>query len=384
MKTHNPTGPTFDTLLALVPTTPDWNIDWSQIWELYPEFAVLDDCPQDPIHHAEGDVGTHTRMVVEELVALPEWRDLPTEDREFLFWAACFHDIGKPGTTQFEDGGRISSRGHSRFGASIARNLMRASHVDFAWRERVCAIVSKHQLPFWLIERPNAERLAIATSLVCRPDLLCLHAKADAFGRICEDKADVIDRVALARELFSEQACIEQPFPFANDESRLDFLEREERDPNYAAYENFNCTAYVMSALPGSGKDTWINANLPDLPMVSLDAIRDEIGAAPTGNQGRVIQAAYEKAKTYLRAGKDFVWNATNITEQTRAKVLRLLRDYKARVHIVYLEVPPEKLLSQNGERDNPIPATVIENLSRKLEPPSILEAHQVTYVIRT
>ena len=383
METHKPSNPTFDALLALVPTAPDWRIDWDQTWRLYPEFAVLDQCPQDPIHHAEGDVGTHTRMVVDELVGLPEWQGLPKDEREFLFWAACFHDIGKPGTTQFEEGGRISSRGHSRLGASIARNLMRASHVEFNWRERVCAIVSKHQLPFWLIERPNAERLAITTSLVCRPDLLCLHAEADARGRICADRADVVDRVALARVLFSEMACINQPFPFANDESRLGFLEREDRDPNYTAYEDFACTAHVMSALPGSGKDTWINTNLPDLPMVSLDTIREEIGAAPTGNQGRVVQAAYERAKAHLRAGKDFVWNATNVTEQTRAKVLRLMRDYNARIHIVYLEVAPDMLMSQNDARDNPIPASVIENLSKKLEPPTASEAHEVTYVIR-
>ena len=59
---------THDHLLALVPTGPVWQVDWGKIWPLWPELTTLDLCPQDPIHHAEGDVGTHTRMVVEALV----------------------------------------------------------------------------------------------------------------------------------------------------------------------------------------------------------------------------------------------------------------------------------------------------------------------------
>lgn len=369
-------------LLSFVPSAPDWTIDWSGIWSLWPEFTALDTCPQDPLHHGEGDVGTHTRMVVQALVKQADWRALPLDDRAMLFWAACLHDIGKPATTRHEEDGRITSRGHSRVGAAIARGLLRDAGVDFHWREQLCGIITKHQLPFWLIERPTPERLAIATSLTCRADLLCLHARADALGRICDDQSAVLDNVSLAREMFAEANCLTQPFAFANDESRLAFLERDDRDPAYIAHQDFRCTAYVMSALPGSGKDTWTQKNLPDLPVVSLDAIREDLGVMPTGNQGRVIQAAYEQARVHLRAGQDFVWNATNTTEQTRTKVRRLLRDYNARIHIIYLEVPPDRLLSQNSGRMRVVPAHVIDNLAKKLEPPSIAEAHEVTFVV--
>ncbi len=376
--------PDFAHMLSLVPQAPGWQIDWPAIWGLWPEFAALDTCPQDPIHHAEGDAGTHTRMVVEALVTQPDWRALPDPDRSMLFWAACLHDIGKPGTTKHEQDGRITSRGHSRLGASIARGLLREAQVDFHWREAVCGIIAKHQLPFWLIERPTPERLAIATSLTCRPDLLCLHARADALGRVCADQQAVLDNVALAQTCFAEAGCPAGPFPFpfANAESRLAFLERDDRDPHYAAQEDFRCTVHVMSALPGTGKDTWIAANLPDLPVVSLDAIRAATGTAPTDNQGAVIQAAYEQARVHLRAGQDFVWNATNITAQTRAKVLRLLRDYSARIHLIYLEVPPDQLTRQNANRSAPVPSSVISDLARKLEPPTSLEGHDVTFIV--
>ena len=55
----------FNDLTALMPAAPDYYIDWPAIWSLWPEhMAALDKCPQDPVHHAEGDVGIHTRMVV--------------------------------------------------------------------------------------------------------------------------------------------------------------------------------------------------------------------------------------------------------------------------------------------------------------------------------
>ncbi|MEP1696231.1 MAG: HDIG domain-containing metalloprotein, partial [Paracoccaceae bacterium] len=115
---------THNDLLSLVPTGPLWRVDWGAIWPLWPELGVLDACPQDSIHHAEGDVGTHTRMVVEALVADSDWQNLPPDDQSYLFWAAVLHDVGKPAVTKHEDDGRISSRGHSRVGASIARQLL--------------------------------------------------------------------------------------------------------------------------------------------------------------------------------------------------------------------------------------------------------------------
>jgi len=381
MTRHPDNGPRFADLAGLVPVG-DATVDWSAIWALWPELVALDSCPQDPHHHAEGDAGTHTRMVVEALVNEAGWRDLDSGGRSLLFWAAVLHDVGKPATTLHEPDGRITSRGHSRVGAGIARQLLRQAGAPFAWREALCGLIVCHQLPFWLIERPLPERLAIKTSWQCRARDLCLHAKADALGRICADQGEILENVDLARTIFEDVGCLDRPFAFANDESRVAFFEREDRDPNYPAHEEFRCRVTVMAGLPGSGKDTWIARNLPDLPVVSLDAIRDELGVAPTGNQGTVIQAARERAREYLRAGRDFVWNGTNISQLVRSKALTLLRDYGARIRIVYIEVPPERLFRQNRNRAAAVPDDVIVDLSRKLEPPSPLEAHEVMNVV--
>lgn len=373
---------THNRLLSLVPQAPCWSVDWNAVWALWPDLPALDECPQDPIHHAEGDVGTHTRMVVEELVRDPDWRGMTPEDRALLFWTAILHDVGKPAVTRPETDGRISSHGHSRIGAGIARRLLYHAGSPFRWREAVCGLIGSHQLPFYLIERTDPERTAIETSWRCRADHLCLHARADLRGRICRDGQAVLDNIGLARIVFEEAGCASAPFVFANDESRVAFFEHADRDARYEAFENHRCTVTLMSGLPGAGKDSWISRNRPEHPVVSLDRIRQQSGVSATANQGAVVQAAHELARTHLRAHRDFVWNATNVSRQLRSKVVRLLRDYGARVEVVYIEPRYETLVAQNSGRKSSVPDPVVQRLIGRLEPPTLLEAHSVCYLV--
>ncbi len=368
----------FKTLLALVPDNGS-SPDWSAIWALWPEqMAALDACPQDPIHHAEGDVGLHTRMVVEALIGLSEWQELDANARSILFWAAVLHDVGKPATTEIQADGRITARGHARVSTFMARHWLWDAGVPFNWREAVCAIADQHLVPFWLMEKSDPRRVAIQTSWKGRADYLCLHAKADTLGRICEDQQSVLDNIELAKETFSEYNCLDKPFEFANAGSRVSFFEKEDRDPFYTEHEDYRCTVILMSGLPGSGKDSWVSKNRSDIPMISLDNIRDEIGAPASGNQGRVLQAAREKAREYLRVGQDFIWNGTNISRNLRAKPLGLFRDYNARTEIVYIETGPDKLFAQNNNREDVVPLMAMKKLIGKLEPPQDWEAHLI------
>jgi putative nucleotidyltransferase with HDIG domain len=338
-------------------------------------------CPQDALHHQEGDVLIHTKMVVDALINHRDWLELPKDRQMKLFWACVLHDIGKPATTKVEDG-RITAKGHSRTGAMIARELLWHASAPFAFREEICGIITSHQLPFWLIERDHPARLAMQTSWTCNTADLCLHAKADAMGRICADSQDILDRVSLAEATFEEANCFGKARPFANDESRVSWVEKEDRDPDFSAFENHMLTVTMMSGLPGAGKDYWISQNEPKQPVVSLDDIRRELGIKATDNQGRVIQAAKERARGHLRSGTDFIWNATDITRQIRTPILSLFRDYGARTRIVYIEPSPTALKKQNSERQSRIPDAAIDKLAAKLEPPSQLEAHEVLYIV--
>lgn len=96
---------------------------------------------------------------------------------------------------------------------------------------------------------------------------------------------------------------------------------------------------------------------------------------------GEVADAAREKAREYLRAGQNFIWNATNVSPLIRRKCLSLFMDYKARVRIVYLEQPLPILQERNRNREAEVPWKAIEKMMRKWEVPTHLEAHEVEFL---
>jgi predicted kinase len=141
----------------------------------------------------------------------------------------------------------------------------------------------------------------------------------------------------------------------------------------------------MICGLPGAGKDTYVQQNYKDWPVINLDQIRRENKIAPTDKSGNgtVVQLAKEQAREYLRKKRHFVWNATNITRQMRAQLVDLFITYKAFVKMVYVEVPYSKLHVQNKNREAAIPARAVDKLVTKLEVPALWEAHEVVYYIK-
>lgn len=365
------------------PTPPDYAVNWERIEQEFPEVRRLEGCPQDAVHHAEGDVLVHTRMVVEALTALPAWRALPRTEREIVFTAALLHDISKPDCTRVEDG-RITSRGHSKRGAIKARTLLWSMDFPFEAREQVTALIRFHQIPFFLIDKPDGRRTLYEVSQSARCDLLALVAEADARGRDCADAQRLLDNIALFTQYASEHDCLSRPRQFPNDHSRFLYFRKEGRDPDYTAFDDTVCEVVMMSGLPGAGKDFWVAENLPDWPSISLDALRREMKVAPTENQGPVVSRAREVAREHLRKRRPFVWNATNVSRQMRELSINLFAAYNARVHIVYVEAPEARLFAQNRERADSVPAEVIRKLTARWEVPDRTEAHRVECVTQT
>ncbi|MEO1268592.1 MAG: AAA family ATPase [Myxococcota bacterium] len=371
------------TLTATYPMTPPEGIelDWGQMDRTWSWIRDLRGCPQDPIHHAEGDVWTHVRMVCEELLALPVWATLPGSVRDILFAAALLHDVAKPVCTTLEPEGRVSSRGHSRRGALMARRLLWELGVPFEVREAICWLVRTHQVPFWLLEREDSRRTVLEMSQSGRCDWLAILAEADMRGRCCPDQELQIEKVHLFAEYCREEGCFDRPWPFPSATARFEYVRKPDRDPSYAPWTDHGSTVVVMSGLPGSGKDHWIRHNRPDWPVVSLDDIRTEMGHAPTGKQAAVVHRAREMAREHLRAKRNFVWNATNIQRSMRDQVIGLMADYNAYIQLVYIEVPHETLWAQNRNREAAVPDAAMHRMIDRWEPPSVTEAHDVWFV---
>ena len=368
------------------PTAPDWSPDWDSIENHFDWIGNLKGCPQDPIYHAEGDVLTHTRMVCEALVSSQAWRQLPTVERSLLFAAALLHDVAKPDCTSVDEDGRVSSKGHVRQGARVARQILWQLDVPvpFQDRERVVALVQHGGLPIWFLEKPNPQRTVIRASQVIQCELLAQLAEADVRGRHCHDQQELLDRIELFREFCQENDCLHSPRQFLSAHSRFVYFRKEDGDPNYAAYDDTQFEVVLMSGLPGVGKDHWIAENLPDLPVISLDALRRQMNISPNDDQGVVANQAKAIAREYMRAGRSFVWNATNTTRSMRSLLIDFFAAYQARIRIVYLEVPFEELLRRNRSRMAMVPEAVIHKLAGKLEVPEPTEAHEVQWVVNT
>ena len=368
-----------DDLRQFTPQPPDWKLDWYGLDMAYDWIQRMRECPQSPVYHAEGDVWIHTRMVLEELTQLAPWRALEPGERDLLFAAAALHDVGKPATTRVE-AGHITSRGHSLKGARMSRRILWEMGFPPPLRESIASLIRYHQLPYYLVDRTDGLRMAIEISQTARADYLTILAEADVRGRICRDLPRLLDNIELFGEFCREHECWTAPRPFANAHSRFLYFRTPTRDPNYEAFDDTHCEVTLMAGFPGAGKDTWLETNYAG-PVISLDAIREETGAPPAGDQGPVIQLARERARERLRLGEGFAWNATNIARELRAHAIELAAAYNARLRVVWVEAPRVELWDRNRNRPKPVPERVIDSMMERWETPDLCEAHDVHLV---
>lgn len=359
------------------------NKNWDYLRSTYDWVADMDDVPQSPLHHAEGNVAIHTQMVLAALETMDEYQQLQEEEQEIVWLAALLHDVEKSSTTTIDEAGNIVSPGHAKKGALTARQILYAScSIPFAAREHIVNLVRYHGLPIWILEKPNPQKALLAASLMLNTRLLAILAKADMIGRICGDKNEMLERIDFFEAYCKEQGCWGIPFPFANAATKFSYFTKE-NTPDYIPFDNARCKTIVMAGLPGMGKDTYIRKHYKDWPVISLDDIRrkHKLKADDKSASGWVAQQAKEQARVYMRAGVNFVWNATNITEQMRSQLITLLTSYKAEVTIVYIEQPWHLWQAQNKSRTYSVPQQVLDKMLRKLEVPNRSEAHHILYI---
>ncbi|MCZ3387983.1 MAG: CCA tRNA nucleotidyltransferase [Actinomycetia bacterium] len=90
-------------------------------------------------HHRHKDVYEHTLTVVEQAIDLEQ--DGPDLT---LRLAALLHDIGKPATRRFEDGGGVSFHHHEMVGARMTRKRMKALRYPKDLVQNVSELVELH------------------------------------------------------------------------------------------------------------------------------------------------------------------------------------------------------------------------------------------------
>lgn len=138
--------------------------------------------------------------------------------------------------------------------------------------------------------------------------------------------------------------------------------------------KDFDLTAYVMVGLPGSGKSSWAKKKRPDLPVVSRDIIRAEIGLCDDGDkfvgtkeqEQKVTELEYQRMKEYCEKKQDFIVDDTNIGKY-RKQLVEFLRDHNARIVMAKMTTPLETCMIR---RRGQITEEVMRSMaSRLIEP---------------
>lgn len=366
-----------------------WKLTDSKEWNaLEKQFSWVEDMQyvnQHRVHHAEGNVAIHTQMVIEELLRLPNYQGLNDQDREILWTVALMHDIEKRSTSENEGNGIIHAPGHAKRGEHTVREILfKDVETPFFIREHITSLVRLHGLPLWLMEKKDSQKKVIEASLRLNTIYLKMIAEADARGRICEDLHSLLYSLDLYELYCKEQRCWGSERPFQSLNTRYKYFSSEDSFVDYVPFDNFRSKVILLSGLPGMGKDYYIQSLNKDIPVVSLDEIRRKNRISPTDKKrnGWVVQEAKEQARTYLRQGQDFIWNATNITTLMRKQLVDLFVDYGAFVSIHYIEKPYKIWRYQNSNREYPLPENILNKMFQSLEIPQQTEAHEVTYVV--
>ena len=357
-------------------------VDFAACLALFPVLEQAKTTPQDPVYHGEGDVWTHTQMVVAELLVLADFQAASESEQRILFLAALLHDVAKYRTTVINEDGRIGQPGHSKKGALDARILLWELGLPFAEREAVCSLIAVHQVPFFAFEDNRhghtPQWLCHSLSWQTNIRLLCALAEADMQGRVCADKSRALDNIALLRELAREEGCEQTPKIFANEHTRLRYFQGHEVYPDFALQMPQGSKVTLMCGLPASGKNTWVTQHAGGVPVLSYDDTRQRLGLKYGANEGLVAHTVFEMAKTYLREKQDFVWNATHLSAQMRQKNVAVSLAYDAHVRIAYVEADKATLLKRNQARDSSLSNAKLLQMLKHWEMPSVLEAHQL------
>ena len=180
--------------------------------EWFPEVEALIGVEQNSVYHAEGDVFTHTMMVLDEAA---KYRDEVSDPFGFMLTALC-HDFGKAICTKVIDG-KLCSHGHETRGLPLVERFLRRLTNETKLIAYILNLTEHHM-------RPNAIA-AFGSSVkatnkmfdsVSAPKDLFFFAKADHFGRICE-KSSVFHEEFLTERLHIYEELMKTPHVMGKD-----------------------------------------------------------------------------------------------------------------------------------------------------------------------
>lgn len=323
------------------------SLKWDVI-ESIPQFETLSSTGQSEKWHKEGDVLSHTRLVVSEMEKLMA-DESDNERYHLMVCAALFHDIGKGIRTFFDkEKAAYVTKGHGQAGAAITRTIIEDEDVQL--REKLCYMVRNHMALHHILEKDDSaiDRKLIEMSLgwVSVGDMLAL-CRCDDYGSINDvwDDDGKENKYMKIRAKAESLGCLEQPYQFSSSDQKHRFFAYGDMDEPCRS-DGHPFSVMVVIGLPGSGKNTYIDKYLSTLPSVSRDDIRKKMGLPgekPQGDkaQEREVTKIFDDEVYALLANKQsFVVNNVNMRPEYRMELLSKVSAHNVKIYYVYINTP--------------------------------------------
>ena len=378
----------------------------------YPMFSHFSQTIQDQDWHQEGDLKTHTNMVLSEVYLIIDKEKMTESEQNILILAALFHDYGKPIVTQNKEKNgewRIVAPRHEEIGASLLFHLSSPLNISSSDWFDVIRLVAYHDMPKKLIiKNKDKKDFHLLSRHVSSLKLLYWLELADMRGRYCNDKHEQLELLELFKYQLEEyDLWANKPYCSFKDEIKEYFnllgsdthdrvffqaiynyeqgiihMLEEELSRAYS-YKDKQAHLVILCGVSSSGKSTFIQKNLKDYRLISLDLIREEYfgNRCNQKNNNEVRRIASDILKESLRNKEKVVWDATNIRRDFRSKIATMGFNYGAFVELVVLQKNINDLIKDNKTRHHSVLPEIIQEQVKKFQMPYENEAHKTTWV---
>ena len=146
----------------------------------------------------------------------------------------------------------------------------------------------------------------------------------------------------------------------------------------------------MLVGIPAVGKDTWAREYIKKHPYTvihSSDDIREELygDASHQGSPIKVFEQMRSRTLRDLRAGKDVIYNATNIKYKDRKSILSQLKKIdNLTCYCKIFVAPVEVCKERNAKRDRVVPDFVYDRMLKSFQIPFYEEGFASIEVVKT
>lgn len=337
-------------------------------------------------YHMEGDVWTHTMMVLEEASKLT--------DKEEILLAALLHDVGKPKSREV-----VPETKRVRFFSHESISTVLSIEILLKYREEVNESINLIRVLELINWHSDFHQISQEKGLSKKQKIMLgqkygdtelfedmfLMSMSDNLGRIHETltKEDTITRFEYIRKEYEaiQKELQESPSQEVNKKSKIQML---------IGIPNAGKSTHINEELKKGEKvilsfDNMIMEKYPDLNYSDAFKKAMETKGTKEDNWKEFERRFKEELKISFNEGKEVIVDKTNLTKKSRNRVLSNAPKTIKREAIMFLTTLPT-LLERNAKRAEEtgkyIPMGVMENFIKSFTMPDNSEFDEIFFVV--